>query len=177
MQLKQIIQLMAECHVAQTTDLVGVPLADIHTLEKQFERRFPATYIQFLHLCGRSAGRLAGWASLYFDDLKEIAEEFEFQRCLVQSTLLLPINAHLIGQHDSHFDYFLCDGNDDPEVYRISFVEEGLHCMRFASSFTSYLENLTRFASNNAMSFEPFYIDDCGEMHNENLSLTLPIHE
>ena len=177
MQLKQIIQLMAEHHVAKTTDLVGVRLSDIHALEKQFERRFPATYVQFLHLCGRSAGRLAGWASLYFDDLKEIAEEFEFQRNMTQSSQLLPSNALLIGQHDNHFDYFLCDGNDDPEVYRISFVEESLHCMRFANSFTSYIENLTLFASNNAMSFEPFYIDDCGEIHNENLSITLPMSE
>ena len=178
MQLTQLIQLMAEHNVAQAHDLVGVPLAEIHAMESHFNVKFPVTYIQFLHSCGRSAGHLGGWTAFYFDDLKEIAEEFDFQRAIAQSDELIASNTLLIAQFDTYFDYFLCDGQADPEVYRIRFSHEGTaHCERFAPSFTAYINQLILSASNDTKYIDPFYIDECGNMVADDLVTEVPLSE
>jgi hypothetical protein len=162
--------------VAQRSDLVGVPLADIKAMEIYLNRKFPVAYIQFLHLFGRSAGFLSGWAAVYFDDLKEIAEEFDLQKAMTDGNTdaFLPNDGLLIAHYNNSFDYLLCDGSADPQVFRITFAEDGAQCRRFSSSFSEYLETMIENAAEGKGRVEPFFIDECGNLLVDNLSSDVP---
>ncbi|HEY7773642.1 MAG TPA: SMI1/KNR4 family protein [Marinagarivorans sp.] len=175
MQLQQLTDLMLQLGVAQAKDLVGVPLADIRALENHFGLKFPACYVQFLHKCGRSAGHLAGWAAMYFDDLKEIAEEFEFHAALNNSAQLLPDRGLLIAHYGQLFDYLVCDGSPEPAIFRITFSQEsGARCERFADNYAHYLEAIIRKAGREKSNIEPFFIDECGNMVYDDMTAKAP---
>lgn len=174
MHFQQLTELMSELGVAQSQDLVGVPLSEIKNMEAFFGLRFPASYVHFLHRCGRSAGHLAGWAAIYFDDLKEIAEEFEFHKTMISSELLLPSDGLLIAHYNQSFDYMICDGASEPTIYRITFDDLGAHCERFANSHTDYLEAMIRKAATEKGKVEPFFIDECGNMMRDDLTSHAP---
>ena len=175
MQLQQLTDLMSQLGVAQAKDLVGVPLADIRALENYFGLKFPACYVQFLHKCGRSAGHLAGWAAMYFDDLKEIAEEFEFHTTLTNVALPLPDPGLLIAHYGQYFDYLVCDGSAEPAIFRITFdPKDGAQCERFADNYGHYLEAIIRKAGREKSSIEPFFIDECGNMVYDDMTAKAP---
>lgn len=177
MHFQQLTELMSKLGVAQPHDLVGVPLTEIKVMEAFFGLRFPASYVHFLHRCGRSAGHLSGWAAIYFDDLKEIAEEFEFHKTMINSELLLPSSGLLIAHYNQSFDYMICDGTTEPTIYRITFNEGSAHCERFANNHSEYLEGMIRKAGKEKGRVEPFFIDECGNIMRDDLACHAPTVE
>jgi hypothetical protein len=145
MQIEQMLRLMEEHDVARHSDLVGVSPREIRQLEQRFGLEFPAAYQQFLLTCGRSAGYLSTWMAIYFDDLLEIREEFERITAEHFPDITLPPEALLIAHWDCRFDWIICDGSDDPPVYRMDLqLDSGAYCQACASTFSAYIEALIR---------------------------------
>lgn|GEM_PF-1916281 len=147
-----LTNLMESRGIARKSDLVGVSEAQILNLEKYFTLSFPRTYREFLRNFGRSAGLLSPWMAIYFDDLKEIRDQFD---CLIAAdghSFTLPEKALLIGNWESVFDYLVCDGRDDPEVYRVDLYQaEVPHARLYAKSYSAYLENMIKTADISAL--------------------------
>lgn len=144
--------LMENRGVAHKSDLIGVSDAEIQLLEAHFGVTFPNTYRQFLAGFGRSAGFLSPWMAIYFDDLKEIREQFD---CLIAADnrpVALPAKAVLIGNWESVFDFIVCDGVEDPAVYRIDLYQSDRANYRiYAKTYSAYLENLVKTADTHAL--------------------------
>lgn len=175
---EQLIELMAQQNIAQHCDLVGVSATEIKAMQSHFNVEFPASYCEFLRLCGRSAGHLAGWSAIYFDDLKEIAEEFEFCLTAVNQNKLisnpLPDKALLIAHYENHFDYIICD-TKNPEVYRISFCEDHTQVSQFSKCFNDYIESMIHAVATSNSQVAPFFIDECGNMIKDDLQIEAPM--
>jgi hypothetical protein len=155
--VSQLTNLMEHRGVAHKSDLVGVSEAQILDLEKYFGLHFPRTYRQFLRHFGRSAGLLSPWMAIYFDDLKEIREQFNCLIAADRHPFALPDKALLIGNWESVFDYLLCDGTDDPEVHRIDLYQTDLLQGRvYAKSYSAYLENLIKTADTHSLPSDLF---------------------
>lgn len=139
---QRLVQLMQTHQVASVRDLVGVCDREIQALELRLGLTFPASYKQFLRLCGRSAGHISPWVALYFDDLVEIREEF-FER-LAQAMLPLDLSSDvlIIAQAEEVFDFIYCDGTEDPPVYRINFQAQPVCLSCQAQAYSLYLEEV-----------------------------------
>ena len=154
MPIGELFALMHDLKVAKPSDLVGVPLAEVRDMERFFAVKFPAVYVQFLHRCGRSAGFLAGWWSIYFDDLKEVASDFEQISATRAPATALPKGGVFIANQGLVFDYLLCNSEPDPAVWRVDFSHSVLVCEEYASSYTEYLESFIRSATARAVSLD-----------------------
>lgn len=140
--IQRIVQLMQTHQVARQRDLVGVCLTEIQALQQRLGVVFPASYCQFLHICGRSAGLLSPWVALYFDDLLEIRDEFHLHLDALTAPIDLSPELLVIAQAEAVFDFIYCDGSDDPPVYRINFQTEQSFFSCNAPAFSLYLESL-----------------------------------
>lgn len=140
--VQRLKHMMQTHQVASPPDLVGVCAEEIARLQTRLGLVFPASYQQFLLTCGRSAGLLSPWVAFYFDDLVEIREEFNERLSELIDPFDVPANALVFAQADAIFDYFFCDGSEDPPVYRLNFQTENPSCERCAMSFSAYLEAL-----------------------------------
>lgn len=159
--------LMENRGVAHKSELVGVCDTEIQSMEKYFGLTFPACYRQFLRSFGRSAGFLSPWMAIYFDDLKEIRDQFE---CLAAASALsfqLPPNSLLIGNWESVFDFLVCQNDDDPPVYRIDLYQTERSNLRiYSPHYSEYLENLINTTDPNALPgdfFEDEVLDSVGD--------------
>ncbi len=173
-QFDELIQLMSEHSIAHSHDLVGVPLSEIKAMEAYFNVKFPALYVQFLFTCGRSAGKLADWTAIYFDDLKEISEEYSFQANAQSSHNKLHSNALIIAHYGTYFDYIHCTGVADPEVYRVDFRLSTLEPTLLSNSLALYFKSMIMQAIDNKGNIEPFYIDECGNWQADDLISEAP---
>lgn len=146
--ITEITQLMASLGVAKSSDLIGVTEKDIQSLEEYLGAPVPLSYQEFLRHMGRSAGYLSPWMAIYFDDLKEIREQFDLLNATLATPATLPPYALIIANWESVFDFFICNGNNDPEILRIDLCHEsGPHQKSYAPSYSQYLENLVRSAN------------------------------
>ncbi|WP_054114017.1 SMI1/KNR4 family protein [Marinagarivorans algicola] len=178
MPFQRLLDLMISNDIAQLGDFVGVPSTEIQAMELHFNLQFPTAYRAFLGACGRSAGHLAGWSSIYFDDLKEIAEEFDFHWTTFKSgqpcaDSPLPPQALLIAHYDSHFDYLICDASDTA-IYRLSFNDTCISTYTFSDSFETYMESMILAAADSSGQIAPFFIDECGNMIKDDLCIIAP---
>lgn len=150
---------MEEQGVATSKDLVGVSDAEIKKLEQYFGLNFPKAYRQYLKSFGRSAGFLSPWMAIYYDDLKEIRETFELY--LAQGlSYKLPANSLLIANFENTFDFINCKGAHDPAVYRVDFREEKPRAVKFAPSYSVYLENLVKSSNETSIPNEILEYDE-----------------
>lgn len=159
--------LMEKRGVADKSELVGVSDTEIQSLENYFGLTFPACYHQFLRSFGRSAGFLSPWMAIYFDDLKEIRDQFDGLVAASDLSFNLPANALLIANWESVFDFLVCDGSDDPPVYRIDLYQVDRSNLRtYSSRYSEYLENLIQTTDTNALPsdfFEDEVLDGIGD--------------
>lgn len=161
----QLTELMETRGVARKSDLVGVSEAEILELEKHFGLVFPKVYRQFLRNFGRSAGFLSPWMAIYFDDLKEIREQFDCLIAADRHPFVLPEKALLIGNWESVFDYLLCDGNPDPAVHRIDLYQTDQTAGRvYAKTYSAYLENLIKTADTQSLPNDLFDDETLSEL-------------
>lgn len=143
--IQKCVNLMAQLNVAQPRDLVGVSEQEIQTLESHFGLRFPRVYRDYLLTFGRSAGFLSPWMAFYFDDLKEIRDQFDLLNIAHNSPVKLPERSLLIANWESVFDFILCDAEDDPTVFRLDlFNDGGVSSRQYAPSFGKYLEKVVQ---------------------------------
>ncbi len=178
MPFQHLLDLMISNDIAQLGDFVGVPSAEIQAMELHFNLKFPVAYREFLQACGRSAGHLAGWSSIYFDDLKEITEEFEFHWGTFKSAQPcannpLPHHALLIAHYENHFDYLICDASSTA-IYRLSFNHDCITTYSFSDSFEAYMESMILAAADSSGQIAPFFIDECGNMIKDDLRIIAP---
>lgn len=146
--IPELIQLMSDLGVAQSRDLVGVSEQEIAALEKHFGIKLPQSYHLFLRNMGRSAGYLSPWMAIYFDDLKEIREQFDLLNATLAAPVTLPGRSVVIANWESVFDYMVCAGNDDPAVTRVELCNsDGPREKIYAASYSEYLGNLVRSAT------------------------------
>lgn len=146
--INEITQLMASLGVATGADLVGVTEKDVQSLETYFGLQLPASYRDFLLHMGRSAGYLSPWMAIYFDDLKEIREQFDLLNATLATPIMLPANALIIANWESVFDFMVCTERDDPQVLRVDLCHESGPCIKnYSPSYTEYLTNLVRSAN------------------------------
>src|SRR5690606_18240639 len=114
-------------------------------------------------------GLLSPWMAIYFDDLKEIRDQFD---CLIAASALpfnLPAKALLIANWESVFDFIVCDGRADPPVYRVDLYQSDRSNFRvYAKSYSAYLENLIQTADINALPSD-FFEDDAVEALNDTI--------
>lgn len=148
--ISELTQLMASLGVASSGDLVGVTEQDIRSLEDHFGLALPQSYQQFLSHMGRSAGYLSPWMAIYFDDLKEIREQFDLLNATLNEPASLPAKALVIANWESVFDFIICDKAEDPEVFRIDLCQDsGRSAKSYAPSYSEYVTNLARNANTN----------------------------
>lgn len=146
--ITEITQLMASLGVAKSVDLIGVTEKEIQSLEDCLGASLPLSYREFLRHMGRSAGYLSPWMAIYFDDLKEIREQFDLLNATLATPAALPSHALIIANWESVFDFLVCNGNNDPAVLRIDLCHEGgPHLKSYAPSYSEYLNNLVRSAN------------------------------
>lgn len=149
--IAELTQQLASLGVAQQKDLVGVAPSSIQALEAHFGVQLPQAYHTFLLKMGRSAGYLSPWMAIYFDDLKEIREQFDFLNATLEKPITLPPNAFIIANWESVFDYFICGEQNDPAVFRVDLcknIPSRDHNL-YATSYSDYLNNLVQNANNN----------------------------
>lgn len=154
MLIGDLFSLMHDLKVAKPNDFVGVPLSEVRAMERYFSVKFPAVYVQFLHRCGRSAGYLSGWWSIYFDDLKEIANDFAQTSEKRELATALPEKGIFIANQGLVFDYLICNGESDPAVWRVDYSTTHVVCEEYATRYSEYLEAFIRGATTRAMSIE-----------------------
>lgn len=159
-ELRNIIQLMERKGIANRRDLVGVPDAEIRSLEAHLELRFPEVYREYLLTFGRSAGFLTPWMAIYFDDLKEVRDLFDQFNATKELEsgfgFLLPADALLVANCESVFDFLVCHKAADPPVIRVDFSSEIVRPKPIAATFTAYLEYLVNSSDTTGFPDEPF---------------------
>lgn len=165
--IEKVSCLMHDLGVAQKQDLIGVSDCQITELEAFFDLRFPTAYRKYLLAFGRSAGYLSPWLAIYFDDLKEIREQFELLNITHNNAARLPQDTLLIANWESVFDYLICDGAEDPIVYRLDLCgAQGPSSRRYASCFSEYLEKLVR-STDTAGLPQDFFEEQSDEGHED----------
>lgn len=148
--IQKVVRLMEASAVATAGDLVGVNESEIKQLEQQLHLTFPKVYRQYLITFGRSAGYLSPWMAIYFDDLKEIRETFDLYQAQ-GFDFELPAKALLIANFENTFDFIVCDGSHDPEVYRVDFRCDQPSAIAYKKHFSGYLESLVTSDNNHAI--------------------------
>ncbi|MCR6650706.1 MAG: SMI1/KNR4 family protein [Cellvibrionaceae bacterium] len=168
--VSHLTSLMEHRGVARKSELVGVSDTEVRSLEHYFGLSFPSSYRQFLRSFGRSAGFLSPWMAIYFDDLKEIRDQFD---CLVAADGLhfnLPAKTLLIANWESVFDFIVCDGQENPPVYRIDLYKVDHSQFRvYAQSFGEYLENLITTTDTNALPSDFFEEHEALDLLNDTI--------
>lgn len=156
----KLTQLMAQTGIAKPADLIGVSSEEIRKLEADLGLQFPTAYRAYLRSFGRSAGLLTPWMAIYFDDLKEVREEFETQNAQLARPLKLPENALLIAHCEQIFDLIPCGKSEDPPVYRTDLSsEDRVMPTQLAERFSDYLEQLITTSQQ-----VEFYLDSTEEL-------------
>lgn len=140
--ISQITQRMFALGVAKEGDLIGVAMQEVLDLEQRLGLALPHNYKQFLLAMGRSAGFLSPWMAIYYDDLQEIREQFDYLNATLATPATLPANALIIANWESVFDFMVCT-NEDPEIMRVDLCNKsGPRMKTYASSYSAYLDNL-----------------------------------
>lgn len=146
--------------MATSAELIGVNTTEIAKLEQFFGIQFPANYQLFLQHFGRSAGMLSPWMAIYFDDLKEMREQFDFLVASQGETITLPDTALIIGNWESVFDFIICNQDDDPAVFRIDLcADDAGQFRRYSESYSEHLENMINTSDATSLPSD-FFEDD-----------------
>lgn len=147
MDMSEVTQRMAALGVAKEGELVGVTEHEVRSLEERSGLTLPRAYKLFLLSMGRSAGYLSPWMAIYYDDLKEIREQFDCLNATLSTPAVLPANSLIIANWESVFDFMVCVG-DDPAVMRVDLCHEtGPQIKVYARSYSAYLNNLVSSAN------------------------------
>jgi hypothetical protein len=126
--------------IATFDDVEGVSSAEISQLENSFRVILPNSYKEFLLAFGRKAGNLFSDVNFFFPDILKLKDELEEMIDEESLAFRLPDNAFVFSAYQGfQYHYFVCDGNEDPAVYRI--LDGGHPPEKVSESFTAYFRS------------------------------------
>jgi hypothetical protein len=127
--------------LATEDTLEGVSKADIGRIEGLAEVQLPDTYKDFLLTFGRKAGKLANDVDFFYSEILGLRGELEEMIDEEGLDIEIPSKAFVFsGYQGFQYHYFICDGKEDPEVYRI--MDGGEPPEKVADTFTDYLRSM-----------------------------------
>lgn len=117
--------------------IAGVDNSEIELMEDTQGVKLPSIYKTFLRECGRSAGLLCYDINFFYPGIevlkKKLWDMIEEERV----DFHLPDGAFVFSAYQgSQFQYFICDGNEDPPIYRV--FDDGSVELA-AGSFSQYM--------------------------------------
>jgi hypothetical protein len=127
--------------LATEDTLEGVSMADIGRIESSADLQLPETYKSFLLSFGKKAGKLANDVVFFYSEILGLREELEEMIDEEGLDFEIPSKAFVFsGYQGFQYHYFICDGKEDPEVYRI--MDGGEPPEKVADTFTDYLKSM-----------------------------------
>lgn len=120
-------------------DIEGVAEKEILEMELKFNLQLPRAYKDFMHQCGRKAGRFATDINMFYPDVLELRECYQGAKDEFVIPFEMPENAFIFYMYQGgFFNFFICDGNEDPAIYS---VNDGQAEPSFVySSFSTFIE-------------------------------------
>lgn len=101
--------------------IAGLSESEILDLERSQNVRFPSSYRRFLADCGKGAGLFARDADFFYPKIRSLKSELQEMLDEEGIAFDIPPQAFVFGAYQGYqYFYFLCDGTDDPVVYKIT---------------------------------------------------------
>lgn len=118
----------------------GISDSEIDSLEQSSSVKLPGAYKQFMRECGRSAGLYMRDAHFFFPAIKDLKNDLAEMIEEDGLDFKIPDNIFVFGGYQGYqYQYFVCDGNDDPGIYRI--MNDGSGAQKISDSFTAYIDS------------------------------------
>ncbi|QQP98184.1 SMI1/KNR4 family protein [Lysobacter enzymogenes] len=128
---------IASAGLDQKTPISGLDDREVNLVEGAQGVRLPSTYKTFLRECGRSAGLLCYDANFFYPDIEVLKQNLGDLIEEEGVDFQLPDKAFVFSAYQgAQFQYFICDGNDDPPVYRV-FDDGSVEAV--SDSFSEYM--------------------------------------
>ncbi|MFZ6638843.1 SMI1/KNR4 family protein [Undibacterium sp. TC4M20W] len=125
--------------VLDETDIVGVAKEEILEIEREFNVPLPGAYKDFLQQCGRKAGLFARDINMFYPDILGIRECYEGVKEEYGIPFEVPKDAFIFYAYQGgFFHYFICDGNEDPEIYSVNDGQIDAHFV--IGSFSTFIK-------------------------------------
>jgi hypothetical protein len=119
--LESIIQTSLQMNLIKLNDIYQMTEDQIFIIENKLSVSLPATYKDFLYICGNGCGKLLDNSMLeYASGLLGLREQVEemIEDDIEVTYDPLPDNAFFFASTlGSHYWFFLCDNNPDPSIY------------------------------------------------------------
>ncbi|QWP76600.1 SMI1/KNR4 family protein [Lysobacter sp. K5869] len=130
----------------QKIPIAGMDDREIESVEGIQGVKLPSLYKMFLRECGRSAGLLCYDINFFYPDIEVLKKKLLDLIAEEGVDFQLPDHAFVFCAYQgAQFQYFICDGNEDPPVYRV--FDDGSVELA-ASSFSQYMrETVEQFRS------------------------------
>lgn len=144
MKPKEFVDSLIKYGLATNDELKGCSEHDIEILERHIDNKLPKIYRELLLLIGHNSGLYNRGTNFLYKDLFTITNlATETMREL---SVELPSDAFVISSHQGCiFAYFRLSEGDNPPVYSCSV--SATHTIRFADSFSEYLEKSLKEAT------------------------------
>jgi hypothetical protein len=127
--------------VATAEDIFGCTSAEIERLQRNSGLQLPSSYIEFLRIAGKGAGRFMNDFDIHFEHLVDLNERAmrKLDRW-EEGKLKLPVKAFVFCmRYGEQFMFFVADGNQaDPEIYH--YYEGQGEFKKVANSFWEVIE-------------------------------------
>ncbi|WLQ14472.1 SMI1/KNR4 family protein [Hahella aquimaris] len=112
-----------ENELATADELIGAAPCDIINLEKSFSVQLPDSYKNFLLCCGKNMEKLGSMLILSYPDILNLRDSLDNLIEEEELGIRIPKKSFVFSSFDELiFDFFICNGNPDPVIYR---VDEG----------------------------------------------------
>lgn len=132
-------------NIASEHNVIGVSSDEIKNLETSLGLTLPIIYKDFLRILGKKAGSLCTDVSFFFHEVATLKEELQEMIDEEELEFTIPELAVVFsGYQGFQYHYFLSDGNENPEIYRI--MDDGSPPKKVSNSFTEYLMSIIEAA-------------------------------
>jgi hypothetical protein len=137
-EMQLLVKRLNELGVVSPENLIGCSPAEIERIKETCKSHLPSSYLEFLTIMGRGAGRYFRGTDMYFPviiKLQEWAIEIVAEN---PNKFQLPNDAFVFSMHQGYqFMYFRTNGGDDPKVYYYMEGRDQAECI--TDSFSAYL--------------------------------------
>ena len=132
-------EILIEAGLDKEYPIAGISDEQISEIEQMNNITLPDSYKNFLRECGKSAGLFEHDEKSFYPDIKSLRKDLNEMIVEEEIDFILPENIFVFSAYQGfYFNYFLCDGNNDPVVYEITDGSNGPRVS--APSFTKYME-------------------------------------
>ncbi|MBC6419526.1 MAG: SMI1/KNR4 family protein [Prochloron sp. SP5CPC1] len=130
---------LLETALASSEEIQGCSAEEIEVIESKFKLQLPATYKDFLRICGHRAEKFYAGTDMFYPDILELRAYAENLLKENEVDFQLPDAAFVFSMHQGYqFDYFHTEPQDDnPPVYY--YLEGEKLPKKISESFSSFL--------------------------------------